>query len=350
MTFRLVTLLYTFALFAASLAVFGARGIVVAVVVLTIWIAYVYSKGKRLAFWSLVGLLVVGLLFYPAVQTAHGPNYASHSLNRSKQLLLAIQNFHDTNKTLPPPYVADDAGRPLYSWRVLLLPYLDGAGVYEKLHLDEPWDSPHNRKTLSAFDADVFQSPRLRRPGRGDETTDFVAVVGPDTVWPQKANLGIGNVGDGLSNTVALLEVGRRGIHWAEPRDVTEDEALDLLTGQADVPEEIMVDGYFTSEKRELRTRIVGFLDGHVEGIGPLRHRADAQAMLTRAGGEPAVESYEELGDPPTRHLKTIIHWHRVWGAGVCLSLVVLPAIPAAQRRLFPPIQFTTVTRPTAKH
>jgi hypothetical protein len=52
------------------------------------------------------------------------------------------------------------------SWRVHLLQFLDPAEVdlYEKFHLDEPWDSDHN-KTLIAKMPNVFRSPAVTEPG-----------------------------------------------------------------------------------------------------------------------------------------------------------------------------------------
>ena len=45
------------------------------------------------------------------------------------------------HKTFPPAYSTDAAGKPLLSWRVLILPYIDQQGLYEQFHLDEPWDT-----------------------------------------------------------------------------------------------------------------------------------------------------------------------------------------------------------------
>lgn len=65
--------------------------------------------------------------------------------------------YHDVNKTLPPAVHSKD-GKPLLSWRVLVLPYIEEDKLYREFHLDEPWDSPHNKKLLSRMPA-VLRSP-----------------------------------------------------------------------------------------------------------------------------------------------------------------------------------------------
>lgn len=49
---------------------------------------------------------------------------------------------------LPPAFTRDAEGKPLHSWRVLILPYLGERekALYEKIRLDEPWDSEWNRQ------------------------------------------------------------------------------------------------------------------------------------------------------------------------------------------------------------
>src|SRR5437868_5576967 len=57
-----------------------------------------------------------------------------------------MHNYEIAHGRLPPAVVYGKNGQPLYSWRVLLLPYIDADNLYAQFHLDEPWDSPHNRQ------------------------------------------------------------------------------------------------------------------------------------------------------------------------------------------------------------
>jgi hypothetical protein len=61
---------------------------------------------------------------------------------------------------MPPP---NPAGPPplALSWRVLLLPFLEYADLYEQFQFNpnEPWDGPHNQ-ALSSRPVKVYQMPR----------------------------------------------------------------------------------------------------------------------------------------------------------------------------------------------
>jgi len=78
--------------------------------------------------------------------------YSDESLGH---FALALKNYYDTNNQWPTD-ITDKAGKPLLSWRVELLPFLEADNLYKILHRDEPWDSPHNLKLLSNM-PDVFR-------------------------------------------------------------------------------------------------------------------------------------------------------------------------------------------------
>ncbi|HMC89933.1 MAG TPA: DUF1559 domain-containing protein, partial [Gemmataceae bacterium] len=69
--------------------------------------------------------------------------------NNLKQLGLALHNYHDTYGRFPAVANFDKDGKPLLSWRVHLLPFLDEGQLYREFHLNEPWDSAHNKKLVS---------------------------------------------------------------------------------------------------------------------------------------------------------------------------------------------------------
>jgi hypothetical protein len=57
---------------------------------------------------------------------------------------LALHNYQATHGRLPPAVVYSPDGKPLYSWRVLILPFIEDDTLFKEFNLDEPWDSPHN--------------------------------------------------------------------------------------------------------------------------------------------------------------------------------------------------------------
>ena len=100
------------------------------------------------------------------------------SVNNMKQIGLAMFNYACQYKTLPPAYTTDKNGKPLLSWRVLLLPYMDEDGLYKQFHLDEPWDSEHNKPLV----AQMPQTYRAQAAGlrqRGEPTISRFAARAP---------------------------------------------------------------------------------------------------------------------------------------------------------------------------
>ncbi|QEG39693.1 DUF1559 family PulG-like putative transporter [Roseimaritima ulvae] len=152
---------------------------------------------------------------------------------RFKQVLLAMHNFHSANGQLPPlEKYLDENGKPYLSWRVHLLPYVGQAALYEKFHLDEPWDSPHNKPLLDEL-PNVYASSSLLPtatplpPGH----TTCVAPVGENTIFGQSKGIRFAQIIDGLSNTIAIVEVKpEAAVPWTAPQDYAFDPA-DPLSG-----------------------------------------------------------------------------------------------------------------------
>ena len=129
-----------------------------------------------------------------------------------------MHNYHDKYGCFPPAYIADAKGRPLHSWRVLLLPYMEQGTLYDRLKLDEPWDSPHNRSILKNKDAaQWFQCPSALNP---KDETSYVMSVGADTISDGPHSVRLEDIKDGSARTIMIVEVKDSGIHWAEPRDL----------------------------------------------------------------------------------------------------------------------------------
>ncbi len=79
-------------------------------------------------------------------------------INNLKQIGLALHNYHTKHESFPPAYSRGKDGKPLLSWRVLVLPFLGEQALYDQFHLDEAWDSPHNRALISKMPA-VYRCP-----------------------------------------------------------------------------------------------------------------------------------------------------------------------------------------------
>lgn len=188
---------------------------------------------------------------------------------------MAVANYHETYGCFPPAYVADRDGRPVHSWRVLLLPFLEQRPLYDAYNFAEPWDGPHNR-TLADQIGRIYLRSGLETDQAG--TTSFVAVVGPETAWPGTRAMGIKDLGDGAHATLMVVEVPDGRFRWMEPRDLEFDRMSYRVN-----------DG----SGRGLGSRLGGAravsADGTVrtlpDGLDPEKLRA----MLTANGGE-AIE------------------------------------------------------------
>lgn len=172
------------------------------------------------------GLGVLFAIFYPAVQSTVCGRRFSPCKNNLKQIGLALHNYHDAYKSLPPAFVVGPDGKPWHSWRVLLLPFLEEGPLWEEYRLDEPWNGPNNSKLLNRR-PDVFACHSIdANPLVPQTDTTYVTVVGPETAWPGTSSIQLADVTDGTWNTVFVVEVRDAGIPWLAPDDLSWEEAL----------------------------------------------------------------------------------------------------------------------------
>ena len=107
------------------------------------------------------------------------------------------------------------------SWRVHLLPFLEETELYQQFHLDEPWDSPHNRELIAQM-PDVFRSDDISLNLAGK--TRFLLPIAEETPWHGPVGAMIREITDGTSNTIMILEADHdRAVVWTEPADLTID-------------------------------------------------------------------------------------------------------------------------------
>ncbi len=128
-----------------------------------------------------------------------------------------MYNYNSAHGALPPAAAHGADGKPLLSWRVLILPYLEQEGLYRQFHLDEPWDSPHN-KPLADQTPNVFRCPSEVMPAG---LTTYVVVVDPRSIFtgtPQGVSLS--DVTDGTANTFMVVEAAS-AVSWSKPEDLS---------------------------------------------------------------------------------------------------------------------------------
>ncbi len=144
--------------------------------------------------------------------------------SKMSTLLWAVHQYHASHNRVPPfAEHADHSQRLGLSWRVHLLPFIgDGEYVelFNKFHLDEPWDSEHNRSLLPEIPA-VYQAPMaLIEPGIEQGLTTLLAPANETPLLGGKHEHGFRQILDGTSNTVAIVEVRpERAVPWTKPAD-----------------------------------------------------------------------------------------------------------------------------------
>jgi hypothetical protein len=172
------------------------------------------------AFLAIAVLGVLAVLDGPWTQ---GRN-CTKSLNNLRQISLAIIQYTDTHKHLPPPVVFSPEGKPLYSWRVLLLPFLGEDNLHGRFHLDEPWDSTHNKQFLSRIPSVYAPVRRAALPG----DTYYQVFVGPGTAFEGVRPLRYpDDFPDGASKTLLVVEAGEP-VPWTKPGDLLYDPVKPL--------------------------------------------------------------------------------------------------------------------------
>jgi prepilin-type processing-associated H-X9-DG protein len=160
---------------------------------------------------------VLMALLLPAVQAAREAARRAQCTNNLKEIALAIHNYEVKEGSYPPAAKYDANGKPLLSWRVLILPYMDQQSLYQQFHLDEPWDSPHNMP-LAAKMPQAFACPS--NPLAQNMTT-YQVIVDPRSLFTgEPSGVRLQDVPDSTSNTLMVLEAVT-AVPWSKPEDLS---------------------------------------------------------------------------------------------------------------------------------
>jgi hypothetical protein len=177
-----------------------------------------------------------------------------------------MHNYHATYGHLPPRAIFSNDGKPLPSWRVLLLPFLEGDNLYKQFNLEEAWDSPHNQKLLAQMPK-LFAGPNVETT---EPATVYQAFVGPGAFFEGTNALSFGaDFPDGTSNTLMIAEAAK-AVPWTKPEDLPYHPAKPLPKLGGHTP------GGFSA----------AFCDGSVHVLGQNIKELVLRSLITRNGGE----------------------------------------------------------------
>lgn len=226
-----------------------------------------FLMGLAIALFSVYRLFGVPAL--AAARQASAKRTCASNLRKIGQAILAYEEKYGE---FPPAYTVDAAGKPLHSWRVLILPFLGPAenGLYKQIALDQPWDSPQNQQFQSKMPR-IYASP-LDDNARIAHESSYQAFVGRETMFPDDKRRKKAEVSDGLDLTLLVIEVKTSGHSWMEPVDLN-DGLIDYQIGGS-------LGGNFNDGANAL------YADGEVRFLPDLTPDEDIRAMTTVRGQE----------------------------------------------------------------
>jgi hypothetical protein len=246
------------------------------------------AGGKGLA----IAGLVLGALGTCVAAPVLGLVYAVHSVrehvaqlqskNNLHQMMLGMHDYATGNDHFPAYAIMDPKDRskpkPLLSWRVALLPYLEQDNLYNAFKLDEPWDGPNNSRLISVMPK-VYQNPRFKAAPGYTNYRVFVsnkpssaAALDPNPMDPLIGPRLPVDFPDGTPNTIVVVEADE-AVPWTKPDELPFDP-----------------DGPVSGVGSFMRGGpiVVGLADGTVRMIDVKTFSpATLKAAITRNGGEP---------------------------------------------------------------
>ncbi|HEX4610110.1 MAG TPA: DUF1559 domain-containing protein, partial [Urbifossiella sp.] len=190
----------------------------------------------------------------------------AQSVNNLRQIALAMHNYESTYGSFPPAAVVDKTGRPLLSWRVLILPYVEQNVLYGKFKLDEAWDGPTNKPLLDKMPP-IYAMPTPTK-AKADET-HYQVFVGRGAAFDLLRGPRIADFTDGTSNTI-LVATAATPVPWTKPDDMAFDPNADMRR----------VIGFFPDVCH------AALADGSVRTLSRSTSKVTLHGAITRSGGE----------------------------------------------------------------
>jgi len=275
----------------------------------------------------LVGLLAVVCLFVPAVMAAREAARCAQCMSHLKQIGMGVRLYRDTYGCYPLPCTSDKAGRPMHSWRPLILPFL--INEHSDYDLHQPWDSPSNKDALARYQR-LYCCPSVPSSQPHSGNTNYVAVVGRRAAgWHRDANQRDRNSQQQNAGTFFIVETANSEIPWKEPKDVYVDDLSALRSLIANSPHR-RNNGYFL---HETPARNAALIDGDMMFMFPC-DSTPFKVLLPSDRDRGTSDTYGLL-DPLYREEPPRTHWPHSIGLPVwmvSLGLLVYQGMVASRR------------------
>ncbi len=201
-------------------------------------------------------------------------------MNNMKWLGLAMYNFLSAKRHFPAEAIRDSNGKPLLSWRVAILPFLEQDTLYKEFHLDEPWDSEHNKALIAKMPGE-FRDPH---EDASSTNASYFMPSGNGMFGGNAEGWKIMDIRDGTSRTIMLVDA-KRDIPWTKPEDIEID-----ADASKPLPE---LGGHLATDNF-----LVTIADGSVRVFPKSIDSKLLHAMFTVDGGERIEE--KDMQNPPS--------------------------------------------------
>ena len=140
---------------------------------------------------------------------------------------------------------------------------MEQQNLYNAYNFNEPWVGPNNRKLWSNAPLSLRCPLQVHQSPTPTGCTEYFAVVGPSAAWPGSLGRKLSDFPDAKSTTILVIEAAGQNIQWTEPRDLTIEEALQLITSaDPDQPGGHRAERFFDEDV--FARRHVALIDGSV--------------------------------------------------------------------------------------
>ena len=209
-------------------------------------------------------VLLLGVYLWKSGQRSMAAAQQSACVGHLAYVSLALHEYHQLYGRFPPAYIADKDGKPMHSWRMLVLETTgdpDANAVFRAYRFDEPWDGPNNRKLadrMPRFYGCPVAEHAAGRPAPGKSLTNYVVVTGPGAVFRGGGapSASLSELDDNHRDTTVLAETVP-GVPWMEPRDLE----LDRMSLRLNDPDRPSISSKYPSSAN------VVFLDGRIHRL-----------------------------------------------------------------------------------
>ena len=172
-------------------------------------------------------ILLVILMLLPAQRSAREAARRNSCMNNLKQISLALINYESARGEYPPAYTVDADGRPLHSWRTLILPYMEQLPLYQSIDLTKPWDDPANEHAYNSM-PEVYGCPSDPTANANKHFTTYLAVVTPDSAIRTADSLSFNEISAPSETLLVIDAAPSQATHWMSPVDADEKLLLNV--------------------------------------------------------------------------------------------------------------------------